>query len=80
MGEFLIEKAREAIRKVDLSEGAAVPGSPTSACRRPAAGCSYKFGIALAPEEVARPGAGGLQGMVRQQAEAAYHEKEIDTR
>ena len=35
---------------------------PTSACRRPAAGCSYKFGIALRREEVADLDAGGLQG------------------
>ena len=49
VGDFLIERARAAVQKIDLGEGAAVPRSRSSACRRPATGCGTSSASSCRP-------------------------------
>jgi preprotein translocase subunit SecA len=77
VGELLIAKAREALRKVDLGGGAAFLAADfglKSAC----AWVRYKFNVALTPEELAELDAAAMKDLVRQRAEAAYYEKEVE--
>ena len=61
VGEFLIEKAREAIEQDRPERGRARSSSPISACARPAAGCTTSSASTLDPDEVARARRRGLQ-------------------
>ena len=77
VAELLIEKAREAVGKVDLSQGARFlePSFPlATAC----AWVKHKFGIELVPDEVRDLEPEALKDMVRVRAEEAYHEKEVE--
>jgi preprotein translocase subunit SecA len=77
VGELLIEKARTAIGKVDLSEGARFL-EPDFGIKAACAWVLYKFGITLVQEEVAELDAESFKKLIRQRAETAYHEKEIE--
>lgn len=75
--EMLLEKAREAIEEVDLSEGARSLDEDFG--MRSAAGwVQYKFGIELTPDELNDLDADGIKALVRQKAAQAYEEKEIE--
>jgi preprotein translocase subunit SecA len=77
VGERLIDQARAMVEKVDLSGGAQYldPDFPlASACgwvRR-------KFGIELSPDQVRPLELDALKQLVRERAEAAYAEKEVE--
>jgi preprotein translocase subunit SecA len=77
LGEFLIDKAREAIRKVDLARGArfleAGFGLET-ACRW----VRDKFGIELAPSELNGLEPLAIKNLVRTKAVDAYEMKEAE--
>jgi preprotein translocase subunit SecA len=76
LADFLIEKAGEALQKIDLSEGAPFlqpDFGPRSAC----AWVRHKFGIELKLDEVRGLELGALQDLVRRKAQEAYLEKEI---
>jgi preprotein translocase subunit SecA len=75
--ETLIAKAREAIEKVDLSEGARFLDDDfgvLSAC----GWVHHKFGISLDPAEVRKLEPEAMKELVREKAAAAYTEKEIE--
>ena len=77
VAELLIEKARESIAKVDLQRGARFlePGfSLATAC----AWVKQKFGIELAPDDVAHLEPQPLKDLVRGRAEDAYGQKEVE--
>ena len=76
VGEMLIEKSREALRRVDLADGArflAADYGVKAAC----AWVQFKFGIVLSPADVADLEPAAFKAMVRRRAEEAYHEKEV---
>ena len=77
VAEWLIEKSREAVQKVDLSDGArfleADFGRKTTL-----AWVRHKFGVELSPEEIQDLEPVACKELVRQRAEAAYDEKEIE--
>ncbi len=77
ISETLVEKAREAVGKVDLSEGARFLDSEfgiRSAC----GWVQHKFGVSLDPVEVAKLEPPAFKDLVRQQAAKAYEDKEIE--
>jgi len=77
VSEFLIQAAHEAIQKTDLSEGARFLDADFGlmmAC----AWVKHKFGIALEIDEVRALEAPALKQLVRERAERAYEEKEIE--
>jgi preprotein translocase subunit SecA len=77
LGEFLIEKAREAIRKVDLARGARFLEADfglQTACRW----VRDKFGIDLAPDELAGLEPPAIKTLVRNKAVDAYEVKEAE--
>ena len=74
---FLIDNAREAIAKVDLSEGAKFLDADfglRSAC----GWVHYKFGFLLDPAEVHAIDAEGFKRLVRDRAAKAYAEKDVE--
>jgi preprotein translocase subunit SecA len=75
LGDFLIERARAAVQKIDLSEGERFLGADfgiQSACNW----VRHKFGIELPPDEVCDLDPMTFKKLVRGKAEAAYEEKE----
>jgi preprotein translocase subunit SecA len=77
LGEFLIEKAREAVQKVDLSSGARfleTDFSMRTACRW----VREKFGIELDFAEVSPLDPSAFKALVRQKAQDAYNQKEAE--
>ncbi|HEX3997653.1 MAG TPA: SEC-C metal-binding domain-containing protein [Pirellulales bacterium] len=74
---FLIERSREAIAKVDLSEGArflADGFGVQTAC----AWVQHKFGIKLDPADMRKVELQAFKDMVHSRGVAAYEEKEIE--
>lgn len=77
LGEFLLARAKEAIGRVDLKPGARYL-EPQFGVQTACAWVRYKFGITLDPEEMTRLEAAAFKEVVRTQAQAAYHQKEIE--
>ncbi len=77
VGELLIEKARASLGNVDLSDGA-VFLAPDFGLKAACGWVHHKFNISLSPGEVADLDAAAMKTLVRQRAEAAYHEKEVE--
>jgi preprotein translocase subunit SecA len=77
VGEVLLEKAREAIQKVDLADGARYL-EPDYGLQTVLGWVKYKFGIQLDPDEIRNLEAAALKDLVDQKAEHAYHEKEVE--
>ena len=76
VAEFLIEKARQAIRKIDLSQGERYL-QPDFGVQIACGWVRNKFGIQLVPEEIRELEPEGFKQLVLSRAEAAYHEKDI---
>jgi preprotein translocase subunit SecA len=77
VGEFLIEKAREMVKKIDLSDGEVFllfDFGVRSAC----AWVKMKFGVELDLETVRKLELEPFKVMVRDRAEATYNEREIE--
>ncbi|MGI6416899.1 MAG: SEC-C metal-binding domain-containing protein [Thermoguttaceae bacterium] len=77
LAEFLIEKARAAIHRIDLSEGArflAHDFGLQTAC----AWVRHKFGFELDQEEIEGAESSQIAQLIRQRAEAAYRDKEVE--
>ena len=62
---------------MDLSDGA-VFLAPDFGLKAACGWVHHKFNISLSPEEVADLDAAAMKTLVRQRAEAAYHEKEVE--
>ncbi|MFZ5830329.1 MAG: preprotein translocase subunit SecA [Planctomycetota bacterium] len=77
VGEFLIEKGRQAVAKVDLGFGRAFL-EPDFGVQSACAWVKRKFGIELSPGEAQGLELEPFKQLVRRKAEAAYHEKEIE--
>ncbi|NLF07778.1 MAG: preprotein translocase subunit SecA, partial [Pirellulaceae bacterium] len=77
VGEFLIEKAREAVAKIDLSEGERFL-QPTFGMESAVNWIKYKFGLELNFDEVKDLEPSALKQLVREKARAAYEEKEME--
>ncbi|HEY1600177.1 MAG TPA: SEC-C metal-binding domain-containing protein [Pirellulales bacterium] len=75
--ETLLEQAREAIDKVDLSPAERVLDEGF-AIRTACGWVQYKFGVQLNPDEVKKLDARAFTQMVRERAHAAYDEKEAE--
>ena len=74
IGEFLLARAREAIQKVDLSEGAHFLAADFGV--KTAGGwIRHKFGFELPLAEIAGLECEQVKELVRHRAEAAYHRK-----
>jgi preprotein translocase subunit SecA len=76
VGEFLIDKARAAVQKIDLSAGQRFL-QPEFGVRTACAWVRHKFGIELAPDEARDLEAEAFKRLVRGRAATAYLEKEI---
>ncbi|MCC6126772.1 MAG: SEC-C domain-containing protein [Pirellulales bacterium] len=77
VGEFLIEKGRESVAKIDLSDGA-VFLAPDFGVRSACGWVKMKFGLELNLEEVGKLEAEAFKDLVRRRAEATYNEREIE--
>jgi preprotein translocase subunit SecA len=77
VSELLLEKAREAIQKIDLSPGAKFL-EPDFGLQTVCNWVKYKFGLQLEIEEIRTMDAGALKDQVYDRAEKAYHEKEVE--
>jgi preprotein translocase subunit SecA len=77
IGELLIEKAREALEKVDLAEGSRFLELDYGV-RTTVAWVHYKFGMELAWEEVREQEAGPLKELILRKADETYDEKETE--
>jgi preprotein translocase subunit SecA len=77
VGELLIEKARESLEKVDLSEGARFLDMDYGV-RTTCAWLHYKFGIEVTPEEIQGMEPAALTSLALHKAELAYDEKEVE--
>ena len=75
--EFLLEQAREAIRQIDLDEGARFL-EPDLGLRTACGWAHYKFGITVNPEEARDLELDALIDLLRQKARAAYESKEAE--
>ena len=75
VAQLLIDKAREAIGKVDLSEGAPLLDEKFGA-RTAAAWVKHKFGFEIGLETVLRPDRPELKKLIGEQAEKCYDVKE----
>jgi preprotein translocase subunit SecA len=75
VGEFLIERARAALQKIDLNDGA-VFLRPDFNIITACGWVRHKFGIELKPEDVSSLDLAAFKKLVREKAEAAYLEKE----
>lgn len=76
VGDFLIERARGAIDKIDLSEGERFLGANfnvETACNW----VRHKFGIELVPNEMRELDPAAFKKLVRDKARATYEEKEM---
>ncbi len=76
VGDFLIERARASVGKIDLSEGERFL-QPEFSIQTACGWVRHKFGIELAPNEVAELELAPFKAMVLQKARAAYEEKEL---
>ncbi|MHB1036074.1 MAG: preprotein translocase subunit SecA [Pirellulales bacterium] len=77
VGETLIEKAREAIQKVDIGEGARFL-EPDFGLRTACGWVLHKFGVRLELDDVRELDLESFKRLVREKAEQAYNEKEIE--
>ncbi len=77
LAELLIEKAHEAVRKTDLTDGA-IFLDPDFGLRAACAWVKQKFGVTLELEEVRPLDLPGLKKLIRQKAEAAYEQREVE--
>jgi preprotein translocase subunit SecA len=77
VGELLIEKARGAVQKVDLGQGARFL-EPDFGLQTVRGWVQHKFGIEIDVEEVRDLELAPFAQRVRLQAEDIYHEKEIE--
>ncbi len=75
--EFLIEKARAALLKTDLEEGARFL-APDFGTQTACAWVLHKFGIELAPDEVCDLEPAPFKQLVLDRAQAAYDQREIE--
>jgi preprotein translocase subunit SecA len=76
VGDFLIERARAAVQKIDLSEGEPFL-LPEFGIQTACGWVRHKFGIELAPDEVGNLDLASFKRLVLEKASAAYQEKEI---
>lgn len=76
VGDFLIERARAAIERIDLSEGERFL-QPNFNVETACNWVRYKFGIELAPDSVRELDAASFKQLVRDKARATYEEKEM---
>jgi len=77
VAEFLIEKARTAVQKADLSQGGRFL-DPDFGTQSACGWVRSKFGIELAPQDVRDLEPGPFKNLVRERAEAAYKDKDIE--
>ncbi len=77
LAEFLIEKAAEAVMKIDLSQGANFL-DPDFGIQTACAWVRHKFGIALEPDGVRDLEPEPFKQLVRDRATDAYNEKEVE--
>ena len=77
LAEFLIEKARSAVMKTELQEGARFL-QPDFGTGTACLWVRHKFGIELAPDEVRDLEGEPFKQLVRTRAEATYHEKDVE--
>jgi preprotein translocase subunit SecA len=77
VAELLIEKAREAVGEVDLSEGRKFL-EPDFGVRTAIGWVHYKFGLELTPDEVRGLEPPAFKALVRQRAKEAYDAKEAE--
>jgi len=77
VSELLIDKAREAVYKTDLSRGARFL-DPQFGVQTACAWVRHKFGIELSPDEVRDLEPKDFKADVRARAETVYNEKEIE--
>ena len=75
VGEFLIERARAAVQKIDLSDGERFL-QPEFGVQTACNWVRHKFGIDLAPDDVRTLEPAAFKALVREKAQAAYEEKE----
>ncbi len=75
VGDFLIERARAAVEKIDLSEGERFL-QPEFSVQTACAWVRHKFGVELAPDDVKDLDLASFKRLVREKAQAAYQEKE----
>jgi preprotein translocase subunit SecA len=75
VGDFLIERARAAVQKIDLSAGARFL-QPEFGVQTACNWVKHKFGIELAPDNVRPLEPAAFKALVREKAQAAYEEKE----
>ncbi len=77
VGDMLIEKAEVALRKIDLSDGGDFLG-PDYGTRTACAWVRHKFGIEMDFDEVRELDRSQFGDLVRERAEAAYLEREVE--
>jgi len=76
VSEFLLERACDALQKIDLSEGARFL-QPDFGLQTACNWVRYKFGVELAPAEVSGLEPEELKRLVRDKARIIYEEKEV---
>ncbi len=77
LAETLIGKARDAIEKTDLSEGAKFL-APDFGTRSACGWVQHKFGVAIDPSQIASLEPEQVKKLIREKANTAYAEKEIE--
>lgn len=75
VGDFLIERAREAVGRIDLSDGRRFV-QPDFGMQTACAWVRHKFGIELSPDEVRDLDLPSFKALVLKKAHAAYEDKE----
>ncbi|MGA2060274.1 MAG: SEC-C metal-binding domain-containing protein [Thermoguttaceae bacterium] len=75
--EDLIQRARAAVEKIDLSDGRRFL-DPDFGIRTACAWVRHKFGIELAPDAAGAMEPPAFKDLVRQKAEAVYQERELE--
>ncbi|HZZ27000.1 MAG TPA: SEC-C metal-binding domain-containing protein [Pirellulales bacterium] len=74
---FLLEQAREAVRQIDLSEGARFL-EPDLGVKTACGWAHYKFGIMINPDDVRELEPSAFVDLARQKAREAYETKEAE--
>ena len=77
LAEFLIEKAHAAISRIDLSDGARFL-TPDFGLQTTCAWVRLKFGFDIDMEEVEGADSEQIAQLIRERAEDAYHDKEME--
>jgi preprotein translocase subunit SecA len=77
VAEYLLDQAREAIRKVDLSEGKPLLDEDFGQ-RSVVEWSRFKFGIELPQSEVKSRDAAAIKALLKEKAEQAYDQKEAE--